>query len=47
MRNNTWSNKKRNYITTVVDGVDLNTGNVAVGVKSSKLHKGKNFCEKI
>ncbi|WP_431809777.1 hypothetical protein [Brevibacillus agri] len=40
----TWSNKKKNDITTVVGGVDLNTGNVAVGIKSSKQYAGKPLC---
>ncbi|WP_156475388.1 pre-toxin TG domain-containing protein [Lysinibacillus odysseyi] len=37
----TWSNTKKNDITTVVGGVDLNTGKVAVGTKSSKQYSGK------
>ena len=37
----TWSNTKRNDITTVVGAVDLDTGNVAVGVKSSKRYGGQ------
>ncbi|MDO4945468.1 MAG: polymorphic toxin-type HINT domain-containing protein [Ruminococcus sp.] len=37
----TWSNTKRNDITTVVGAVDLDTGNVAVGVKSSKTYGGQ------
>lgn len=41
---NSWSNTRRNDIATVVGGVDLNTGNVAVGVKSSKLYAGKPIC---
>lgn len=37
---NTWSNSKRNDIVTVVGAVDLDTGNVAVGIKSAKTHRG-------
>ena len=35
---NTWSNSKRNDIVTVVGAVDLDTGNVAVGIKSARTH---------
>ncbi len=37
---NTWSNTQKGYISTVVGAVDLDNGNVAVGIKNSKIHKG-------
>lgn len=35
-----WSNTRRNDIVAVVGAVDLDTGNVAVGIKSAKMHRG-------
>lgn len=37
---NTWSNSKRDDIVTVVGAVDLDTGNVAAGIKSARTHRG-------
>ena len=41
---NTWSNTKKSDIVTVVGGTNLETGEVAVGIKSRKIHAGQPIC---
>ena len=37
---NSWSSNKRNQVSTVVGAVDLDTGDVAVGIKNTRIHGG-------
>ncbi|SFI02091.1 MULTISPECIES: pre-toxin TG domain-containing protein [unclassified Bacillus (in: firmicutes)] len=41
---NAWSNTKRSDVVTVVGGTNLETGEIAVGIKSRKMHAGQPIC---